>query len=542
MPEPEIPEHVLGLMQADVYPHAVDKVELVQTAISYVLLAGQHVYKLKKPVDLGFLDFTTLEKRKHDCDEEVRLNARGCQGLHYGVEAVVKSELGYRLGGAGEVVDYAVHMRRLPQHRMMDELVARNEVTFDMMGRLVQRLVEMYGQSERGERITAIGGLDTLRQNWRENFEQIQPCIGHTLSRATYDHLLAFVDGFIAREEPLLRRREAEGWVRDCHGDLRTDSVCFDDSSPAGICLYDCIEFNERFRFGDTGLDVAFLAMDLDFRGRPDLSDLLTSLYAAAMGDSELPLLLDLYRAYRAVVRGKVESLLLDDESIDPALQERAAERARRYFLLAERYANAASEPARSFRGIVMVTGLSGSGKSVLAGCLADHLGAVLLASDMLRSKADSRAGRGPEAVGTGRYSDEARGAVYAELTAAAERYLQDGRVAVLDATFIQRDQRQPVVDLARRLGAGLVLIECVAPESLVEKRQRERQSQDWTRSEGRWEVYLAQKQSYEPPEEVPKTNRLTVDTSTSLAEQLTAVTTRLSRPAPALPEANSTP
>jgi aminoglycoside phosphotransferase family enzyme/predicted kinase len=531
MPQIDLPDHVESLQRPEVFPHPVDEVQLVQTAISYVLIAGEHVYKLKKPVALGFLDFTTLEKRLHYCNEEVRLNARGCPGLHLGVEPVVRRADGeYRLGGEGEVVDYAVHMRRLPQDRMMDEMVERDEVTLDMIGRLVARLFDLYSQAERGDRINEIGGYETLAANWHENFAQVEPYIGRSLSRRRFERIQQYIDAFLAQEEPLLRRRVEEGWVRDCHGDLRSDSVCFDPAAPDGICLYDCIEFNERFRYGDTGLDAAFLAMDLDFRGRPDLSDLFVGLYIAAMGDKELPLLLDFYECYRAVVRGKVESMLLDDEDIDRAHKTRARKRAQQYFDLAESYATKYKESrARAYQPFIAVMGLSGSGKSVLAGALAARLGAVLLSTDMLRPAAEASGARRGTTLDADRYSTEARAAVYEQVFEQTRSYLDAGRPVVMDGTFVERRQRYPVLELGRELHGRFLVVECVAAEEVVKQRQAQRANETWSRSEGRWEVYQAQKKRYDPPEEIPTVSRITVDTSTPLAEQLDAVSAALS-------------
>jgi len=518
-----LPPHVRALLGPRPYGRPVGSIELVQTHISYVLLADDEVFKLKKAVDLGFADFTTLEKRKAACEAEVRLNRRGCPGDTYlGVVPIVKRGASYRIGGEGEVVDYAVHMRRLPRERMMDVLLEQGRVDFDMIGHVAARVAELHRQAERGPEITRIGGLETLRKNWRDNLDHIRPFIGRTLTLRRFERLHRFAESFMQREAPLLRDREAEGWVRDCHGDLRSDAVCFDARVPGGICIYDCIEFNDAFRYSDTGLDAAFLAMDLDYRGRPELSDLFVGLYAAAIGDKRLPLLLDFYKGYRASVRGKVESLLLDDPSVSRAQKAGARERAQRYFQLAEAYASKLPRTT-----LVLVTGPSGTGKSVLAGVLSARLGSVILSTDMVRRELFETTGE-REALDSGKYAPEKRQQVYEALENQAEAFLREGRPVVIDGTYLERRQREPVAALARGAGVPFLLVECTAPDEVVEARQKRREGEAWTTSEGRFEVYLAQKARREPPDELPESQRLAVDTTTPLQAQIQAVLEKL--------------
>jgi aminoglycoside phosphotransferase family enzyme/predicted kinase len=529
MPDDPLTPHVRALHRASAYPRPVrGDIELIQTHISYVFLVDDEVYKLKKPVDLGFVDFTTLEKRKFDCEEEARLNQRGCpEGVYYGVVPVVRDGASFRVlreddAAQGEIVDYAVHMRRLPQDRMMDVLLAQDAVDFDMIGQVAGRLAELHRQADAGPEAVARGGVEIHRANWRDNLSHIRPFVGRTLSQKRFDRIEAFVAACFAREAALLRHREHEGWVREGHGDLRSDAVCFDDSLPGGICIYDCIEFNEAFRYSDTGLDAAFLAMDLDYRGRPELSDLFVGLYAAAIGDKQLPLLLDFYKCYRATVRGKVESLLLDDPAVSKQQKGQARGRARTYFKLAEDYAKRRTE-----QRLVLVTGPSGSGKSVLAGVLAARLGCVTLSTDMLRRELYEVTGQ-REAIDEGKYAPEARERVYDEIEAQARDFLAQGRPVLIDGTYIERLRREPIVALAREAGTRLLVIECSAPDDVVKARQQKREGETWTVSEGRWEVYLAQKQRLEPVTELPASERLSIDTTAPLHEQIQAVLERL--------------
>jgi aminoglycoside phosphotransferase family enzyme/predicted kinase len=517
-----LPPHVRALLRAGAYPNRPSQVRLVQTHVSYVFLAGDEVFKLKKAVDLGFCDFTTLEKRRRNCEAEVRLNRRGCpEGVYRGVVRVVQDSRGrFRVGGRGNVVDYAVRMKRLPQDRMMDVLLAQDAVDFDMIGRVAGRLAELHRDAERGPRISRAGGYATQRRNWRENLDTARQFTGRTLAPARYERIDSFAEAVLRDEEPLLRRRVAEGWVRDCHGDLRSDAVCFDPELPGGLGIYDCIEFNDRFRYSDTGLDAAFLAMDLDYRGRGDLSDLFVGLYAAAIGDKELPLLLHFWKAYRAVVRGRVESLLLDDSGVAARERTGARRRATAYYKLAEGYTR-----RRGRQSLVIVTGPSGSGKSVLSGTLAARLGAVLLSTDMLRRELYETGRKGDE-LDTGIYTAEARERVYEEITSQAQGYLAQGRSVVVDGTYVEKRQRAPLLGLAGR--RRTLLIECRADDATVKQRQAQRRHEAWTTSEGRYEVYEAQKLRMEPPDELPDSKRLLVDTTRPLARQIEAVMSKL--------------
>jgi uncharacterized protein len=523
LPEQQLPEHVAALESKSAYPGSAGSIRLIQTHISYVFIVDDEVFKLKKPVDLGFVDFTTLDKRKADCEAEVRLNRRGCPGgVYLGVEPITRQPGSYRVGGDGEVVDYAVHMKRLPAEGMMDALLERGAVDFEMVGKVAARLAGLHAEAERGAEITRFGGSDTLRNNWQDSLLLVERFVGRTLSRKRFERIQGYAMSFMQREAALFKRREAEGWIRDCHGDLRSDAVCFDDSLPGGICIYDCIEFNDAFRYSDTGLDAAFLAMDLDYRGRVDLSALFVGLFAAAAGDKELPLLLGFYKCYRALVRGKVESLLLDDPQVGSAQKKEARRRARRYFELAEQYA--LSKPERR---LVLVSGPSGSGKSVLAGVLAARLSAVLLSTDMQRRDLFEQDAERQD-LDSGRYSPNSRAAVYREIEREAERFLSEGRPVLVDGTYIERRQRAPLIELARNLKAGLLLVECRAPDGVVKARQEKRAAEAWTTSEGRWEVYLAQKARLEPATELPDSERLSIDTTMPLQEQINAVVGKL--------------
>ncbi|MGB2799800.1 MAG: phosphotransferase [Dehalococcoidia bacterium] len=330
----EQPPLVQALLTPAAYPHHPEKIEMVQTQMSFIFLTGDYVYKVKKPVDLGYLDYTTLEKRKHFCHQEVILNRRLCPGVYLDVVPIIEDKGNISIEGRGEAIEYAVKMRQLPQERTMDHLLKNNQVTREMVEQVAQRLASFHQEAETNEMIASYGDLNILATNTEENFTQTEKYIGVTISPGKYDVIKSYTEAFLKENTALFRQRMRDDRIRDCHGDLHAAHVCFTN----GICIFDCIEFNERFRFSDVANEVAFLAMDLDYHGRTDLSRHFVESYMEASGDQEMMKLLDYYKCYRAYVRGKVESFKLDDPLIPAEEKARGKDIARRYFDLAQSY------------------------------------------------------------------------------------------------------------------------------------------------------------------------------------------------------------
>jgi aminoglycoside phosphotransferase family enzyme len=326
------PVLVQALLKPETYPHQPQKVDLVQTQMSFLFLTGDYVYKVKKPVDLGYLDYTTLEKRRFFCRQEVELNKRLCPETYLEVVPIVSRQGQIYLGGDGEIIEFAVRMKQLPEDRMMDKLLSRNQVTADMVARVAEKLAAFHDKAATSPDISVYGKLRAIKINTDENFDQTEKYIDVSIPSGTYRHIKTYTDGFLKSNSALFSRRVEEGRIRDCHGDLHAAHVCISD----GICIYDCIEFNDRFRYGDVASEVAFLAMDLDRFGRADLSQAFVDAYVRYSGDKELVELLNFYKCYRAYVRGKVTSFMLDDPYIPEKTTVLAA--AGRYFELAASY------------------------------------------------------------------------------------------------------------------------------------------------------------------------------------------------------------
>ena len=323
-----------SLLNPEAYPHNPRKIELVQTQMSFVFLTGDYVYKVKKPVDLGYLDYTTLEQRHFFCHQELELNRRLCPDAYLAVVPIVEEKGRLRIEGQGKAIEYAVKMKQLPHNRMMDVLLPQGQVTQEMVARVAERLVSFHQKTETNQKIAAFGKLDVIRQNTDENFAQTEKYIGISIAPAEYSRIKNYTDDFIQSNASLLDKRIREGRVRDCHGDLHAAHICFID----GICIYDCIEFNERFRYSDVASEIAFLAMDLDRYQWPDLSKHLVNTYVELSHDEELVKLLNFYKCYRAYVRGKVESFELDDPYIPEEEKAKVLTDAQGYFQLAASY------------------------------------------------------------------------------------------------------------------------------------------------------------------------------------------------------------
>jgi aminoglycoside phosphotransferase family enzyme/gluconate kinase len=487
------------------YPDAPSAVTVRETHISTLFLTDEYVYKVKKPVDFGFLDFTTLSARHFFCEQEVRLNRRLSPGVYLGVVAIHQSERGITLEPPGDVVEYAVKMRRIPEARMMDVLLARGKIDAGIIRQIALQLVGFHSRARTDQEISLYGTVARVAKNTEENFRQTEEFIGRTLSRDQFDRITAFTRHFLEARRPLFRRRVAEKRIRDCHGDIRMEHICIVDP----IVIFDCIEFNRRFRYTDVAADLAFLAMDLDFHDRPPFSRALVKTYVEYSQDVELLKVIRFYKCYRAYVRGKVESFQGADSVLPDAAREKHLSRARRYFALADTYAQ-----ARSY--LVITSGLTGTGKSKLADALARDLDMALFQSDRIRKEISGVPAEEHrlEPFGKGIYSQETSRRTYQTLLAKAEEALHQGRPVILDATYLKQGQRNAVQELAEKFPVPFFVIEVTCPEEEVKKRLSNRIREPGAISDGRWEIYLSQKNVQEPITRIVSERHLVIDAS----------------------------
>ena len=477
---------------------------MVQTHISVIFITADRVYKVKKPVNFGFLDFTTLEKRHHFCTEEVTLNRRLSPDLYLGLLPVTEERGLLRFGGAGPAVDYAVLMNRLHEDRLLSVLLEKGEVSPEMIERVAAKIAQFHIQAATSAEITRIGGTAAVRTNTEENFEQIQSYIGHTLSQTKFDLLAGFTRTFREVNRKLFLKRENEGWIRDGHGDLHTQHICL----TGDIQIYDCIEFNKRFRYSDILCDAAFLAMDLRMKGRRDLADLYTRKYLELTGREGTEALYNFYACYRAVVRGKVEGFRSRDPDVNEKDALQATEDARGFF-------NLAGELARTVipTSLIITCGLMGSGKSSLAAGLAEKFDLEVISTDRVRKEL---AGMHPleskrVPYGGDIYSRGSTDRTYRELSSRAEAYLKSGTSVILDGTFMNPEYRGLATEVARKTGSDYLFIYLNAEEQILRTRLRQR-LQETSVSDGREEILADQIRASIPPDEVSENRKLYID------------------------------
>jgi len=330
------PSMIDDLLDPASLPDATESVSLVQTHISLVFVADDFAYKVKKPVNFGFLDFTTLEKRRHYCFQEVRLNQRLAEDVYLDVLPIIHDGRRYRVGEGegGEVVEYAVKMKKIPDESLMKSLFRRGELREEHLKEIAHVLAGFHLSAERSPEIDEFGRPEAFRVNTDENFEQTEKYKGTTIKEKDFHALREWTDNFYKENSELFRKRIEAGKIRDCHGDLHMEHICLTER----LSIIDCIEFNDRFRYSDTLADIAFLLMDLEYQGGKGFADQLWDFYREETGEAGMEALLTFYKVYRAYVRGKVTSFQLDDDQISPQEKETAAQTAAKYFQLARSY------------------------------------------------------------------------------------------------------------------------------------------------------------------------------------------------------------
>ena len=334
MGQENLPGYIQYLMDAGSYPHPVDEVRLLQTHISFVVLAGEYVYKWKKPVNLGFLDFSTLGERKYFCEQELILNRRLCPEVYLNVVHIARQGHSFCLNGTGEVVEYGVRMARLPEDRMMDKVVERRQLCESDIDRIIARLVPFYQGAVKSDAVKKFGSAKAVAANVLENLIQVEPLIDNDiLGREQFERIRDFSASFLKRED-LFELRMDDGRVCDCHGDLHCGNICLTDT----VCIFDCIEFSDRLRCGDVAADVAFLAMDLDLHGQVKLSGYFIERFIDRSEDPGLLTMLDFYKCYRACVRGKINLLTAVTPALDADVSVQCRAQAKRCFALALGY------------------------------------------------------------------------------------------------------------------------------------------------------------------------------------------------------------
>jgi aminoglycoside phosphotransferase family enzyme/predicted kinase len=509
-----LPVLVDAMLKPEFYPDSPERVELKQTHISYVFIAGDFVYKVKKPVHFPFLDCSRLADRLRYCREEVRLNARLSPRVYLGVFAILKEGDSFALGPEvdaehPEAVEYAVKMRRLPEDRMLDVMLAAGKVDRDTIKAIAARIAQFHA-SAASNHAWIYGSAAAIWRGVVEDITQNETFIGHTLRQFQFIAIDSFCRAFITAHWRPLNDRAHEGRIREGHGDLRAEHVCLLNTEKSEIDVIDCVEFSERLRYGDVASEIAFLAMDLDRLGAPGLADELVESYAETAGDENLASFVPFYKCYRACVRGKVESLRSLELEIEAPERERARRAASTYYALAWRYARGA------FPALIVVCGLSGSGKSTVARMLQHRKGFKAINSDRVRKRLASVPPHEHIRTdyGANIYSDRFTKITYDAMLAEADNLLGDGRGAILDATFKASADRQLALALAARRDVPVLFIECVVDPDEAIRRLNERALSEGEVSDATSKIYKKQRAEFEPIRELPPRNYLRIDTT----------------------------
>jgi uncharacterized protein len=452
-----LPPVIQAILQPEFYPHPVGKIELLQTHASYVLLTGNFVYKLKKPVNFGFLDYSTLEKRQHFCNEEIRLNQRGAKDLYLEVLPIGQTGDRFILGG-GEPVEYTLKMVQFPQEDLLSNRFAAGTITAEQMVEMGQVVAAFHANSQTNDYISSFGEIPRVRQSIDDNYRHTEKYIGIAQTEQHYRETKEFTDGFFASHPEAFDRRVQGKFIRECHGDLHLQNVCIWQNR---IQLFDCIEFNETFRFVDTMYDVAFAAMDLTARGRTDLGNVFLNTYLEQTGDWAGLEVLPIYLSRQAYVRAKVTSFLLDDPAVPEEERSAAQQKASDYYQLAWEYTR------RPTGQLIVMAGLSGSGKSTLGGQIARQVNGIHLRSDAIRKHLGGIDIH--ERGGAHLYSAEMTKQTYDRLCSLGSQLAQQGYTVILDAKFDRQSLRSQVIEAAGHLPVRIV--HCQAPSDVLIQR-----------------------------------------------------------------------
>ncbi len=490
------------------YDHAVlGEVGVIETHISWVVLTGSYAYKIKKPVNLGFLDFSTLEKRHFYCQQELRLNRRLAPSLYLDVVAITGSAEHPRLHGPGAAIEYAVKMRQFPQQVQLDRVLARGELYPQHIDALASTVAAFHADVAIAKPTDVYGDPEKIQETVLANFNRVLSGLRNEKAAERLLSLRRWAQQEYERCRPILAMRKQHGYVRECHGDMHLRNMALLDGE---VLVFDCIEFSDTLRWIDVISEIAFVVMDFDDRHCPQLGRRFLNAYLEHTGDYGSLEVLPYYLMYRAMVRAMVDSIRIHQSSMDEAEKRRVLDEYRSYLTLAEQYTQA-MHPA-----LIITHGLSGSGKTTLAQALLEHYPAIRIRSDVERKRLFglAAAARTRSGIDQGLYTPEVTARTYARLHELARVILKAGYSVIVDATFLKQAQRQEFQSLAEELGVPFLILDCEAPDQILRERVSQRGQTDV--SEANLAVLERQLASREPLSEIEQTLALIVDTTTA--------------------------
>jgi len=486
-----LPPLIQALRRPASYDHLVRNIELVETHISWVLLTGPYAYKIKKPLNLGFLDFSTLEKRLFFCEEELRLNKRLAPSLYLEVIPITGSPTTPVLGGTGKPIEYAVKMIQFSEAARLDRMLARGELHPDHVDLLAQELAEFHGRIAIAGADKSFGDPEHVHIPVTQNFTQIRTRL-EALDQAQLQRLEIWSESRFADLRKSFENRKRDGFIRECHGDAHLANMVWHEQS---VLLFDCLEFNDNLRWIDVMSEAAFLVMDLDDRGHPDLARRVLNAYLEHTGDYAGLAVFRFYQVYRALVRAKVACIRLGQSGLSHDEIKQGREEFRGYANLAERY----TQPAPP--ALIITHGLSGSGKTWLSQQLLESIDVIRVRSDIERKRLHGLAPgeRSGSGIDRGIYSSDASQRTYARLTELADMILRAGYSVIVDAAFLKRGQREQLHDVAQEVCVPFVILDIQTPEHILRQRLRQRPQQQLEASEAGLAVLERQLSRQEP-------------------------------------------
>ncbi len=493
---------ITALQNKAIYDHPVNKFELIETHCAWVLLTGEYAYKIKKPLDLGFLNFSTLEKRRHVCREELRLNRRLADEVYLDVVAITGSADNPQLNGDGRVIEYAVKMRQFETGMEFDQLIKQSALSNDDIDELASRVASFHQSLDGASDDTIYGTIDAIRKSMLENFNQINTTLPNDIERQLLEQLQQWTSDELTRLTATLENRKRNGFVRECHGDLHLANITRYQSR---VMLFDCLEFNPALRWIDQISDIAFMVMDFDAHGKSDFAFRFLNKWLQQSGDYAGVPLLRLYLVYRAMVRAKITAIQHAQHSDSGHLAQ-----CQRYLTLARSYTAQQTTP------LIITHGLSGSGKSSISQLILEQLGAIRVRSDVERKRLHglSAEARSQSTLGEKLYSAISSETTYQRLATTAQAITASGYPVIIDATFLKQAQRQQFKIVAGELNVPFIILHFHAKEALLRQWVIARNEKGGDPSEADISVLEYQIKTQEPLNEEELLNTVTIDSS----------------------------
>lgn len=498
-----------ALQNPELYNHKVESFTLIETHISWVLLTGPCAYKIKKPVNFGFLDFSGLEQRRHFCQEELRLNQRLAPDLYLGVLPISGTPERPLLNDDSQPIEYAVRMKQFPGDQQLEQLLARQELNFGHMAQIATVVADFHQRidSSGSGSDSPFGTPELVMAPVLQNFEQIKPLLTEPSDRTDIEQIELWAQDTFERLHPLFEKRKQTGMIRECHGDLHLGNITLIDGQ---VTLFDCIEFSESFRWIDTMSEIAFFAMDLEDRGLVNFASHFVNAYLEQTGDYSGLQLLGFYKSYRALVRAKVALFRLQQEGPDSPEAATILAQYRGYIRLAQSYMKIPN------RCLLLMHGYSGTGKTTVSNELVNELGLIRLRSDVERKRFFSRQDNRSQLPDGNIYSHQASELTFSHIANTALEILNAGYSLVIDATFLQKLYRDIFVALAEQQGVPVQIIHCQLDDALVRERIGQRANAGQDASDADLSIYELQLSEAQPLDTQESRYSLTVDCSSA--------------------------